>query len=92
VNFEWDAEKAAANLEKHKVSFHDAPTVFTDSLSTTFPDPGHSEGERRFITIGASQSGALLVIAHTEQDDTIRLISARRVTGHERKFYEEAKD
>jgi uncharacterized DUF497 family protein len=54
--------------------------------------PGHSEGERRFITIGASQSGALLVIAHTEQDDTIRLISARRVTGHERKFYEEAKD
>ena len=92
MNFEWDAEKAAANLEKHEVSFHDAASVFADPLSTTFPDPDHSEGERRFITIGASQSGALLVIAHTEQDDTIRLISARRVTGHERKFYEEEKD
>lgn len=90
--FEWDADKANANLEKHQVSFHDAATVFADPLSKTFPDPEHSEGERRFLTIGASGSGALLVIAHTEKDDTFRIISARRVTRHERKFYEEEKD
>ena len=92
MNFEWDADKADANLEKHQVSFHDAATVFADPLSTTFPDSDHSVGERRFLTIGASQSGALLVIAHTEKYDTIRLISARPVTRHERKFYEEEKD
>ena len=90
--FEWDLEKAAANLDKHQISFHDAATVFADALSTTFPDPDHSEGERRFLTIGACENGTLLVIAHTEQDDTIRIISARPVSRHERKFYEEEKD
>jgi uncharacterized DUF497 family protein len=54
VIFEWDPEKAAANVEKHGVSFHEAATIFGDPLSTTFPDPEHSEGERRFVTIGAS--------------------------------------
>ena len=87
--FEWDPEKAHANHEKHGVSFHEAATVFGDPLSTTFPDPDHSEGERRFVTIGASKSGALLVVAHTEDDDTLRIISARYVTRHERRFYEE---
>ncbi len=62
--FEWDPEKAAANLRKHHVSFHDAATVFADPLSTTYPDPDHSEGEARYLIIGASESGALLVIAH----------------------------
>ena len=89
VIFEWDPGKAAANVEKHLISFHDAATIFADPLSTTFPDPDHSEGERRYLTIGVSESGALLVIAHTEHDDTIRIISARPVTRHERKFYEE---
>lgn len=89
VVFEWDPEKAAANLDKHGISFHEAATVFGDPLSTTFPEPDHSEGERRFLTIGASTSSTLLVVAHTEQDDTIRVISARRATPHERKFYEE---
>ena len=92
MNFVWDAEKADANLEKHQVSFHDAASVFSDPLSTTFPDPDHSKGERRFLTIGASRSGALLVIAHTEQEDTIRIVSARPVTRPERKFYEEKED
>jgi uncharacterized protein len=91
VIFEWDPEKAAANVEKHGVSFHEAATIFGDPLSTTFPDPEHSEGERRFVTIGASPRRALLVVAHTEQDDTIRIISARPVTRHERRFYEEKK-
>lgn len=90
--FEWDPEKAAANVEKHGISFHEATTVFGDPLSTTFTDPQHSEGENRFVTIGASTSGALLVVAHREQDDTIRIISARPVTRHERKFYEEEKE
>ncbi len=90
--FEWDANKANANLEKHQVSFHEAATVFADPLSRTFPDPDHSEGERRFLTVGTSGSGALLVIAHTETDETIRIISARRVTRLERKYYEEEKD
>ncbi len=66
MNFEWDADKADANFEKHEISFHDAVTVFADPLSTSFPDPDHSEGEQRFLTIGVSQSGALLVIAHRE--------------------------
>lgn len=92
MNFVWDADKADANLEKHQVSFHDAASVFSDPLSTTFPDPEHSEGERRFLTIGASESGALLVIAHTELEDSIRIISARPVTRHERRFYEEKED
>ncbi len=92
MNFEWDADKADANFEKHEISFHDAATVFADPLSTSFPDPDHSEGERRFLTIGVSQSGALLVIANTEKDDAIRIISARPVTPHERRFYEEEKD
>lgn len=60
--FEWDPEKAAANVEKHGVSFHEAATIFGDPLSTTFPDPEHSEGERRFVTIGASPRRALLVV------------------------------
>ena len=92
MNFERDAGKADANFEKHEISFHDAATVFADPLSTSFPDPDHSEGERRFLTIGVSQSGALLVIAHTEKDDAIRIISARPVTRQERRFYEEEKD
>jgi len=92
VIFEWNPEKAATNLSKHGVSFHEAATVFADPLSTTFPDPDPSEVERRFLTIGASSTGTLLVVAHTEGDGRIRVLSARRVTHHERKFYEEEKE
>lgn len=91
VDFEWDAAKAAANLKKHRVSFQEAATVLEDPLSTTFPDEAHSTGERRFVTIGASARRRLLVVAHTERNDTIRIISARPATRRERGFYEQGK-
>ncbi len=89
MQFEWDRAKAVANLRKHRVSFQEASTVLFDPLSTTFPDPA-SEGEQRFVTIGTSALGQLLVVAHTDRDGTIRLISARRATRRERGFYEQA--
>lgn len=88
MKFEWDAAKAAANLEKHGVSFEDAAQAFEDELSATFPDPDHSRGEHRFITYGLVADGRLLVVSHTERDDLIRIISARPATKKERKRYE----
>jgi hypothetical protein len=90
TEFDWDAAKAAANLSKHRVSFQEAATVLEDPLSTTFPDEAHSADEARFVTIGASSRGGLLVVAHTERDDTIRIISDRRATRRERAFYEQS--
>ena len=84
----WDPDKAAANLEKHGVDFHDAATVFPDPLSITFPSEDHSESEARFLTIGEAVTGELLVVAHTEEGETIRIISARRTTPQEKRFYE----
>jgi hypothetical protein len=89
VIFDWDPEKAAANLRKHRVSFHEAATVFGDPLSATFPDPDHSISERRYITIGMSGAGTLVVVAHKDKGETVRIISARRATRRERRFYEE---
>ena len=89
MRFEWDAQKAAANLRKHGVSFKEASSVFFDPLSATGDDPDHSSGERRFVTFGVSSSGQLLVIAHAQQDDAIRIITARQATRAERKLYEE---
>jgi uncharacterized protein len=90
VTFTWDKDKAARNLRKHGVDFREAAKVFEDPLSATFPDDAHSVSERRFITVGGSAFGRVLVIAHTEVGDTIRIISARVATSSERKFYEEA--
>ena len=89
MQFEWDTAKAAKNPAKHGVSFEEAATVFRDTLSATGADPDHSVGEERFITFGVSTSGRLLVVAHTERGDTIRIISARPATPGERKIYEE---
>ena len=89
MHFEWDASKAARNLQKHLVSFEDASSVFWDPLAVTGDDPDHSEDEERLITFGTSSAGQLLVVSHTEMDDTIRIISARRATRHERQIYEE---
>jgi uncharacterized DUF497 family protein len=89
VNFEWDPKKAAKNLKKHKVSFKEAAPVCGNSLSITYPDPDHSIDEDRFITIGESRQGRLLMVAHTERGDNIRIISAREATRQERQFYEE---
>ncbi|MGH7332073.1 MAG: BrnT family toxin [Candidatus Rokuibacteriota bacterium] len=91
MQFEWDPAKATANRKKHRVGFHEAATVLEDPLSTTFPDETHSEEEARFVTIGASTRGTVLVVAHTERNDTIRIISARRATRREREFYAQGK-
>ena len=87
--FEWDIEKAAQNLRKHRVSFEDASSVFGDPLAIMFRDPDHSSGEVRFLTFGLALSGAILVVSHTARGGRIRLISARRATRAERKIYEE---
>lgn len=89
MQFEWDKDKAAANLRKHGVSFAEASTVFSDELSLTGNDPDHSHGEHRLITFGMSSAGRLLVISHMERTGHIRIISARPATRTERKFYEE---
>jgi len=89
LQFEWDPAKAAENLAKHGVSFEEASTVFRDTLSATGPDPDHSVGEERFVTFGVSTSGRLLIVAHAEDGDTIRIISARPAKSGERKIYEE---
>jgi uncharacterized DUF497 family protein len=89
LQFEWDPAKAAENLAKHGVSFEEAATVFRDTLSATGTDPDHSVGEERFIIFGVSTSGRLLVVAHTEQRDIIRIISARLAAPGERTIYEE---
>jgi uncharacterized protein len=89
VRFAWDPIKAAENVKNHAVDFREAATVFDDTLSMTFPDLDHSFGEARFLIIGMSARLRLLVVAHTESGDTIRIISARTATRRERQFYEE---
>jgi uncharacterized protein len=74
---------------KHKVSFDEAVTVFYDPLSATFDDPDHSDDEQRLITVGYSSHRRLLIVAHTERGKTIRIISARSATAHERKRHED---
>jgi uncharacterized DUF497 family protein len=73
VIFQWDARKAASNLKKHGIDFREAATTFADPFSTTFPDQDHSENEHKFLTIGQSIRGRILVVAHTEENDTIRI-------------------
>jgi uncharacterized DUF497 family protein len=89
VIFRWDVRKAASNLKKHGIDFREAATIFDDPLSMTFPDPDHSDSEQRFLTIGQTIRGRALVVAHTEDSDTIRIISARQATRREQSFYEE---
>lgn len=90
LNFQWDKAKASANLRKHDVSFEEAATVFADELSLTIPDPDHSQVEHRFILLGTSYRGKMLVVVHTERGDSIRIISARPASRRERQQYEEA--
>lgn len=90
--FEWDAEKAKANLRKHGVSFEDAATVFLDPLALTFRDPYHSGGEEREITIGHSTTRQVVWVAHCLRENRVRIISARKATRRERKQYEEGID
>jgi uncharacterized DUF497 family protein len=85
---EWDREKAAGNLRKHRVSFDEAVTVFYDPLAATFDDPDHSSVERRLITVGYSARGRLLIVIHVERGATLRIISARPASAQERKRHE----
>ena len=89
IKFDWDQTKARRNLRKHRIDFDEASTVFADRLSITIPDPDHSEDEERWVTIGLSNRHRLLVVVHTEEDETIRVISARRADRLERRKYEE---
>lgn len=89
MQFEWDPRKADINQQKHGISFRESTTVFNDSLSITFPDPEHSIGESRYVIIGMSKLGQLIVVSHTDRDNQTRIISARKATRQERNFYEE---
>lgn len=88
MQFEWDPGKAKRNYKKHRVSFEEALTVLYDPLSATFDDPDSIE-EQRFISIGFSSHGRLLVVSYAERGKTLRIISARLATAHERKKHEE---
>ncbi len=89
LRFLWDPRKAAANLRKHGVGFEEATTVFDDPLSVTIPDPDHSVDEHRFLLLGLSNRRRLLVVAHSERGEAIRIISGRRANRRERRSYEE---
>jgi uncharacterized protein len=95
LRFEWDARKARLNLNKHKVSFEEAKTLFNDPFLVTFPEDFHSDHEERFISIGRSVRERILLLVHTEQREadylTVRLISCRRATPSERRNYEAEK-
>lgn len=86
--FEWDPEKARSNARKHDVTFDEAATAFGDPLSLTIPDPDHSDDEARFILLGSTYQGRLLVVVHTVRGDHIRIISSRLATRTERRTYE----
>jgi uncharacterized DUF497 family protein len=89
IKFEWDLRKARQNLRKHGIGFDEATTVFADTLSVTIPDPDHSDDEERSVTMGLSNRHRLLVVVHTEEEKTIRIISARTADRLERRKYEE---
>ncbi len=89
MRFDWDKNKAVSNLAKHKVSFEEAATVFGDPLSNTFDDPDHSTDERRFLISRHSEKGKLLFVSHTDDGETVRIISAREPTRGERDEYEQ---
>ena len=86
--FEWDASKARINLKKHAISFEEATSIFGDARAITIGAP-ILDGEERFVTVGFSTKGRLVVVAHTDRNDRIRIISARKASRHERQQYEE---
>ena len=90
LTFEWDTNKARRNLAKHGISFEESSTVFGDPRSLTILDPIHSKVEERFVTIGTSHRGKLLVVVHTERGDNMRIISARVASRRERQTYEQS--
>ena len=89
LTFEWDADKARNNEQKHGVTFLEASEVFDDDHSSSVQDPDHSADEQRYLIFGISKQGKHLVVAYTERGDRIRLISARQMTPRERRAYEQ---
>jgi uncharacterized DUF497 family protein len=89
LQFSWNVEKAEKNQKKHGVSFEEASTAFGDPLSLTVADPAHSDDETRFVLIGLTFAGRLVVVVHSEREDGIRIISAREATRKERRYYEQ---
>ena len=89
MKIEWNPEKARLNLKKHGVAFEEAATALSDPMAVTGADPDHSTHEERYITFGVSARNRLLVVSHTEEGETIRLISARKASKGERQLYEE---
>ena len=89
MGYDWDKNKAVANLSKHGISYEEAKTVFDDPLYVDFYDPDHSFGEHRFILLGKSAQGRLLFVSYMKRNNGIRLISAREATLSERKAYEQ---
>jgi uncharacterized DUF497 family protein len=92
LTFEWDPTKAELNVQKHGVSFEEAMSAFADLLSVTILDPDHSHGEQRYLLLGLSYHGRLLVVTHTERGEAIRIINARRAHRREKRVYEEGED
>ena len=90
LNFEWDQKKAKSNRKKHGIDFDEAATVFLDPFSVTIPDHDHSAEEQRYIDIGSSEKGRVLVVVYTDRSVNVRIISCRKATYSERKYYEEA--
>lgn len=88
MEFEWDPEKADKNLRKHGVAFTEGLTIFGDPLEIMILDPDQSEGELRFLSLGRSEAGRLLVVSYTERDSRFRIISAREATPKERREHE----
>ena len=89
MEFEWDPRKNEANIRKHGVAFSEAATVFGDILSITVPDPDHSQEEDRYIITGVSGQNRLMMVAHLERGERIRIISARELNRSEKRDYEE---
>ncbi len=87
--FEWDEEKNDRNIKRHGVGFEEAKTAYNDPFLLTFPDEEHSDIEERYINLGISAKGRILVVIHTERNKNIRIISSRKATRKERKYYEE---
>lgn len=87
LQFTWDERKAARNMEKHQVDFEEAKTIFDDPTFISFIDDEHSLDEERYITIGFSNLGRLLMVAHTEREGQIRIISARKAIKREEQYY-----
>jgi len=88
MKIQWDPRKAKSNFRKHRVSFEEAATALSDPMAATGADPDHSSTEDRYVTFGVSKRGRLLVVAHTEEAGTIRIISARMASKGERELYE----